>query len=266
MIPLSDFHTHSTWCDGKNTLREMVDAALEKGLYAFGFSGHSPMVSDCEWCIADEKLENYFRDATALKEEYKDKINALVGLELDVFSPIPSQKFDYLISSVHYIKKDGAMLPIDLSQKQTISDVEKYYGGDYYAYTRDYFELVSTCADRVDGVIVGHFDLVTKFNEGDVLFDTTDERYLTQGYAAIDKLLEKNVIFEVNTGAMSRGYRTEPYPSIPFLRYIKEKGGRVILSGDCHNASAICHAFDLAYEHIKKAGLEETEKYPILRV
>ena len=114
MIPLSDFHTHSTWCDGKNTLREMVDAALEKGLYAFGFSGHSPMVSDCEWCIADEKLENYFRDATALKEEYKDKINVLVGLELDVFSPIPSQKFDYLISSVHYIKKDGAMLPIDL--------------------------------------------------------------------------------------------------------------------------------------------------------
>ena len=118
----------------------------------------------------------------------------------------------------------------------------------------------------MDGVIVGHFDLVTKFNEGDVLFDTTDERYLTQGYAAIDKLLEKNVIFEVNTGAMSRGYRTEPYPSIMFLRYIKEKGGRVILSGDCHNASAICHAFDLAYEHIKKAGLEETEKYPILRV
>lgn len=264
MIPLSDFHTHSSWCDGKNTLREMAEAAYKKGLYAFGFSGHSPMGDDCEWCIASKRLEGYFSEATELKKEYEGKIELLVGLELDVFSPIPSQEFDYFISSVHYIKKDGAMLPIDLSKKQTISDVEKYYGGDYYAYTADYFELVGKCADRLDGVIVGHFDLVTKFNEGDCLFDTTDERYLAQGYAAIDKLLERNVMFEVNTGAISRGYRTEPYPSVPFLEYINKKGGKIILSGDCHNADAICYAFDLALDHIKKAGVDSVEKYPII--
>ena len=105
---------------------------------------------------------------------------------------------------------------------------------------------------------------MTKFNEGDALFDTTDMRYLSAGYRAIDKLLEKNVIFEVNTGAISRGYRTEPYPSVPFLEYIRKKGGKIILSGDCHSETAICFAFDLALDHIKKAGFSNSEKYPII--
>ena len=261
----ADFHTHSTYCDGKNTLREMVQASYDKGLYAFGFSGHSPMDEECEWCIPSDRLDEYYAEATALKNEYKGKMDVLVGLELDIFSPLPTQKFDYYISSVHSIEKDGAMLTVDYSRERMVADVRKYYGGDYYAYTKDYFELVGQCADRLDGVIVGHFDLVTKFNEGGCLFDESDERYLEQGYAAIDKLCKKNVIFEVNTGAISRGYRKTPYPSLPFLKRIKQNGGRVILSGDCHSTDAICHEFELALRLIHEAGFDSVEKYPIIR-
>lgn len=264
MMQLADFHTHSTHCDGKNTLREMLDAACEKGLYAFGFSGHSPMVEDCDWCIAEDYICQYYDEATRLKSEYEGKIKVLVGLELDVFSPMPNQKFDYLISSVHYIKKNGEMLPIDLSREKMVADVNRHYDGDFFAYTNDYFELVGSCADRVDGVVVGHLDLVTKFNEGGCLFDENDERYLAQGFSAIDKLCEKNVVFEVNTGAMSRGYRTSPYPSLPFLERINKNGGKVILSGDCHNKDAICHAFPLAYQKVTDAGFKSVERYPIL--
>ena len=34
-------HTHSTLCDGKDTLAEMVRAAFEAGAVSFGASGHS---------------------------------------------------------------------------------------------------------------------------------------------------------------------------------------------------------------------------------
>ena len=37
-----DLHTHTTYCDGKNTPREMIEAAMAKGLLRIGFSGHSP--------------------------------------------------------------------------------------------------------------------------------------------------------------------------------------------------------------------------------
>ena len=41
MILKGDFHTHSTYSDGDNTLEEMVQAALAKGFSAYGFSDHA---------------------------------------------------------------------------------------------------------------------------------------------------------------------------------------------------------------------------------
>ena len=35
-----DIHTHTKWCDGKNSAEEMVRAALALGLECLGFSGH----------------------------------------------------------------------------------------------------------------------------------------------------------------------------------------------------------------------------------
>jgi len=37
---LSNYHTHSTFCDGKNTPEEIVLAAIDKGFDVIGLSGH----------------------------------------------------------------------------------------------------------------------------------------------------------------------------------------------------------------------------------
>ena len=37
----ADFHTHTTYCDGKSTPRQMVEAAYSMGLTDFGISGHA---------------------------------------------------------------------------------------------------------------------------------------------------------------------------------------------------------------------------------
>ena len=36
-----NLHTHSTYRDGKNTLEELIETTLEKGLVSLGFSNHS---------------------------------------------------------------------------------------------------------------------------------------------------------------------------------------------------------------------------------
>ena len=36
-----NLHTHTCFCDGKNTPEEMVISAIEKGMDVLGFSGHS---------------------------------------------------------------------------------------------------------------------------------------------------------------------------------------------------------------------------------
>ena len=107
-----------------------------------------------------------------------------------------------------------------------------------------YFDAVAESVRRSHPDIIGHLDLVTKFNENGRFFDETDPRYLAAAYDLIDRLLPNNVPFEVNTGAISRGYRTAPYPAKPLRDYILSRGGRLILSSDAHRKEDLMFGFE----------------------
>ena len=112
-----------------------------------------------------------------------------------------------------------------------------------YALAEDYFETVSQAAEKTNADIIGHFDLVSKFNKS-ALFDETDKRYINAWKTAADNLLKFNKPFEVNTGAIFRGYKDFPFPAENIIGYIKEKGGKFILSSDAHSTAGICFEFD----------------------
>ena len=59
-MSLSSYHTHSVYSDGKNTLEEMVQSAIEKGCSEIGFSDHAPMAFRCDWSTSKEKIERFF--------------------------------------------------------------------------------------------------------------------------------------------------------------------------------------------------------------
>ena len=48
----ANLHTHTTWCDGKNTAEEMVRSAIESGFDVLGFSGHSYTSFDESYCMS----------------------------------------------------------------------------------------------------------------------------------------------------------------------------------------------------------------------
>ena len=80
MILTGSLHNHSTWCDGKNTPREMIEAAIAAGFTDFGISGHTYVTPD-DFGVRDE--EAYLKELRALQEEYRDRIRFWVGLEHD---------------------------------------------------------------------------------------------------------------------------------------------------------------------------------------
>ena len=160
-----------------------------------------------------------------------------------------------MIGSVHYLYLGGVYCEVDLSAEATLDAIQKHCGGDPIAYAKAYFEGVARVEQDTQCDIVGHFDLITKFDEQANIFDTTDPRYLKAGLEALDALLEKDVIFEVNTGAMSRGYRTTPYPAPIFLRRIAEKRGNVTLNSDAHHKDYLTHGFDKAIQLLKASGI-----------
>ncbi len=244
-----DLHMHTTFCDGKNTPEEMVMSAIEKGLKTVGLSGHCYTGNNEMFGMTKENMQKYFDCVQALKEKYKDKIEVLCGIEQDSFAGFPALDFDYAIGSVHYVYKDGNYLGVDHSEEIFVNDVNKFYNGDFYAYIEDYYNQVANVIKDTNADIIGHIDLVTKFNEGYKLFDENDERYVKAYKKAVDALIPYNKPFEINTGAISRGYRTTAYPSMQILEYIKEKGGKVILSSDSHAAENIAYKFE-EYDNI----------------
>ena len=120
---------------------------------------------------------------------------------------------------------------------------------------REYYTLVSTVVEKTDCDIIGHFDLVTKFNEKCRLFDTSSKEYRAVALDALDTLIEKHRIFEINTGAISRGWRRLPYPEDFLLRRLAEKGADVMINSDSHHKNTILFCFDDAVEYAKSCGI-----------
>jgi len=240
----TDLHTHTIFSDGKNTPEEMVVAAIEKNMACIGISDHSYTKMDASYALQPEKIPEYQHMIGQLKEKYGDRIKVLCGIELDTCSDISTQGFDYVIGSTHHVDVGEDFVPVDWRADLMIEGAQKYFGGDLYALAEAYFKKIATFSEKKGIDIIGHFDVLTKFNENGAMFDTENPRYKKAWMDAADQLLTLDVPFEINTGAISRGYRTSPYPALPIAEYIRSRGGRFVLSSDTHSAENLCFAFD----------------------
>ncbi len=241
---LCDFHVHTTYCDGAHSPAEVAEAAYARGLCALGFSTHSYTHFDESYCIMPEKIDTYRLEIAALKQQYSGRMQIFCGVEQDYYSTYPTDGFDYVIGSVHYVRAGDKYYAIDHRRDLLLAAAEEGFGGDIYALLEEYYRTIGDVVERVHPDLIGHFDVITKFNEKAPFFDETHPRYLAARKAALDRLLASGIPFEVNTGALSRGHRTLPYPAPDALAYIHAHGGEVIPTGDSHAKGTLCHAFD----------------------
>lgn len=251
----TNFHTHTSFADGKNTAEEMLLSAIERSGEAIGFSEHGYTPMDTSWCMSIDGTEDYISEIKRLKEKYASQIKVYCGIEADFFTEYDRSRFDYAIGSVHYVLKDGVYIPVDKSADDTDRYVSELYGGDYLAYARDYFALAGKVIEKTGADIIGHLDVLYKFNERRPRFDEEGDEFLKVASDAIDELLPYNKPFEVNTGAISRGYKKMPYPSAKLIDYIASKGGRFIMSSDSHSVSSVYFGLDDAYELLISRGV-----------
>lgn len=251
----SDFHTHTLFCDGQETVDMMAKKAYENGMDAIGFSGHSHTPFDESYCMSNESTENYIETVKRVRREYGERLEVYLGIERDLYSDIKDlDVFDYVISSVHYVYKNGLYIPVDETAELFINNVKLHYDGDYYAFCEDYYKaVIKACAVNASDIL-GHIDLITKFNENDRLFDTTADRYVNAVDEALDVAAAKDKILEINTGAIYRGYRSSPYPSFDILKKWNLLGGRIIFSGDAHCSDGLCYKFNEAEKMAREAG------------
>lgn len=248
---LANFHTHTVFCDGKSTPEEVVLSAIQKGFSAIGFSGHGYAPYDLKCCMTD--TEGYRQEILRLRDRYRNEIEIYLGVEEDAFYSVDRSRFDYIIGSCHFIRLHDKYYPID-SKYECFKDCLALFEGDPLRFAEAYYRAFCDYLARRKPDIIGHFDLITKFDELDTSLFLQNPDYQKIAAAYITRAAQSGSIFEVNTGAISRGMRTTPYPSADLLHVLKKLDAPLILSADSHHKDTLDFAFEETKQCLREIG------------
>jgi len=247
---LIDYHIHTIFSHGKGNLSDYVDEAVKRKIDEIGFSDHVNF-EKVDWSMNLADLPNYVNKITLLKRA--SKISIKMGLEVD-FVPfkmndlmrmINKFDFDYLVGSVHFI---GDWLIDDEKQinKWKRKNIDEVY--------QQYFELIQNMAKSGLFDIVGHLDLVKKF-------DFRPKKDITSLLLETVETISKNkMCVEVNTSGLRKPCR-EVYPSEKLIKMCLDNGLPITLGSDAHSPEEVGADFDKAVNLLRKIGFTEITRF-----
>lgn len=252
---LVNFHTHTSFCDGKDTPEEIVLSALEQGVHALGFSGHCFVPFD-PGCRMDD-TEGYRREVLRLKEKYRDQILILLGIEEDLYALVSREEFSYIIGSAHYMKAGERYYAVDDEYSTLVTCIKEHFASDPILFAKQYFENLCNYIEARKPDIIGHFDLLTKFDETMPPLFLGNPEYERMAVEYACRAAKSGCLFEVNTGAIARGVRTNVYPSAEILHALRREGAKLILSSDSHRKETLLFGLSDARAFVRDIGFRE---------
>ena len=100
-------HCHSRWSDGRATIREMAEAARERGLTYLGLCDHSQSAAYAGGLEPARVIEQH-REIDEINAEYAGEFTVLKGIEVDIlgegqldFDVDTLSRFELIVASVH---------------------------------------------------------------------------------------------------------------------------------------------------------------------
>lgn len=259
---ISNIHTHTTYCDGKNTIEENILMAINKGFISIGFSGHSHFDYDISSMSVANTIK-YLEDIKKYKEVYKDKIEVYAGIEGDYYSNLSKDTdiemgLDYRIGSVHFIEDDeGNYYPIDNSEDKFIYALN--YFSDIKEIAKRYYNNIIKMIKTQKPDIIGHLDLIRKYNKNNKYFNVYDKWHID----LIDNVLlaikdyNKNnglMMIEINTGKVKEDNLKAYYPNDLTIKRILELDIPIIVNTDCHVADRLDNYYIDMIDILREVG------------
>jgi len=268
-MPWFSFHGgHSgQFCrHARGELAAVVERALELGFTHYGLSEHAPRDRMEDLLPGEEGLtpsdlartfEAYAAHARELRERYAGKLDLLVGFETERLPPGNwaarmrelRQRYqpDYIVGSVHDV--DG--LVIDYSAEAT-RDIAAAMGGVETLQLR-YFDAVAELVSELRPEVVGHIDLIRKFDGHEPSFSARVHERIDVALEAVRSVAG---VLEVNCAPHRRGFGPV-YPLVGILQRARSMGIRVTLGDDGHGAHDVGVGLEASLSAIADAGYRE---------
>ena len=264
---LSNLHTHTLFSDGASTCEEYIQHAIKHGFVSLGFSEHQPTIYNCSVEITQENIPIYINKVNELKKKYAHELEVLLGMEIDVYGINNNVNYkknlelDYTIGSVHYLKTPNGYMSVDHNTTTFNNLIQALNGIKNVAYEY-YSQVINVC--KFKPTILGHIDLITKFNgdyDENKFFGENEKWYTDITNDIVKEISKTDVIVEINTGAMSRGYRKLPYPHHYILQTLNNYNVPITISSDAHHHSNLNYGFTIAVALAKEAGYKSIKQY-----
>ncbi|MDD3681056.1 MAG: PHP domain-containing protein [Mesotoga sp.] len=71
-----DIHNHTTFSDGRNTVEQVIQSAVEAGLQVIGLSDHFDPYVCQEVCLQPEEINGYLKEIRSFDGELPIKVLA----------------------------------------------------------------------------------------------------------------------------------------------------------------------------------------------
>ncbi len=224
-----DLHNHTTLCNhAEGSIEQYIDKAIISGTKYFGFSDHAPMDFDKKYRMNFNQMEVYEKSILDAKKKYSDKIEILLGYEVDwvkghVDKKILDAKVDYLIGSVHFIDGWGFDNPEFIGNYKT-KDLDEIW--------QKYFNAIEEMAQSRFFDIVGHVDLIK-------VFKYMPKKDITEIAKDAFKAIKKaDMVLELNVAGWRKPIK-EPYPSTSLLRLAFELEIPITFGSDAHKPEQV---------------------------
>ncbi len=260
----SNTHTHSSFCDGKYSLKKYVTQAIHLGMTSLGFSSHAPLPFPCDWCMKSESLLPYLSIIGQLKRQFKHEVELYAGLEVDYIpdhvSPTYFQKqepqLDYTIGSIHYVDffNNGTPWEVDGSFLTFQKGLKEIFNGNIKKAVSRYFALTREMIKNHTPTVLGHLDKIKIHNRYAPIFNEQELWYRREIESVLQSVKSAGVILEVNTRGIYTKKSPDPYPSGWILERIHKKGIPVTLNSDAHHPKDLIRLFPDTSKHLSNIG------------
>lgn len=263
----TNYHSHTNYCDGTNTPEDYIKKALALGMPTYGFSSHAPIpFFECKWAMKLEELQDYVDEVYRLKKKYEDRIEILLGLEVDYLPDKMGPKadflqtagLDYAVGSIHFVDAfaNGRGWEIDGPLETFKKGLNEIFGGDAKAAVTRYYELTREMLVEDCPEIVGHLDKIKMQNLREHFFSEDEKWYRDEVMQTLEAISKTDAIMEVNTRGLYKKRANETYPSKWVLEEAFKLGIPVQINSDGHTPDEILGEFGTAAEMLLNVGYD----------
>jgi histidinol-phosphatase (PHP family) len=260
-----NYHTHTHFCDGKENMRFFVEAAVALQFNHLGFSPHAPISDKYDFTLTETEIPVFLNEIALYQKQYP-QLQIFAGMECDYIPNITKDfsyykntyPLDYIIGGVHLVKAPHSddIWFIDGPKRETYDEgIARFFNHNTKKAITCFWEQTFEMIETQTFDIIAHFDKIKMHNQNR-FFTENEDWYVKLVDHAIELIIKKNLIVEINSRGIYRKRCKDFYPSDYILSRLAKAKVPIIISSDAHKAEELTLYYEEAKTKLRSFGIE----------